>query len=254
MTDRNFSKPIVILGPMESESAMLIQALEEKREEKNGAYVFNKGYIDGYPVVVCRCYIGVVNSAAATALAIQKYDPLCVIIQGTSGAHDPNLHQGDIVLGEKTVNIGCYFAAHRDKDQGSAPFEREFFGTEIVTENGLEEIKYLYGDKRIIDAASDIPYEYGKVVRGTIGAADIWNRELDMIDHLHRTLGTSCEEMEGFGVAQVCAQLGIPCADIRIISNSEWYQDERFDENYGGFCQMFVLEVIRKIIADKALV
>jgi len=253
MTDRFFSKPLVILGPMESESAILIEALEDRHEEHIGSYIFNEGYIEGYPVVVCRCYIGVVNSTAATALAIQKYEPLCVIIQGTSGAHDPKLHQGDIVLGQKTVNIGCYFADHRDKGQGSAPFEREFFGTEIVTENGLEEIKYLYGDKRIIDAASDIPYEYGKVIRGTIGAADIWNRELDMIAHLHKTLGTSCEEMEGFGVAQVCAQLGVPCADIRVISNSEWYPDEEFDKKYGGFCQMFVLEVIRKIIAYNAM-
>ena len=253
MTDKRFEKPIVILGPMESESALLTESLEDRHKESIGAYIFNEGYVDGYPVVVCCCYIGVVNSAAATALAVQKYDPLCVIIQGTSGAHDPGLHQGDIVLGENLVELGSFYTKHRERGEGSDIFSWTQPGAEIKTENDIERIRVLHSDKRIIDAAADTPYGYGRTVCGTIGAADIWNRELDMIDHLYRVLGTSCEEMEGFGVAQVCAQLGVPCADIRIISNSEWYPDEGFDKKYGRFCQMFVLEVIRKIIADNAL-
>ena len=253
MAYRKFDKPIVILGPMDSESALLIKALEDRHEEHLGAYIFNEGYIGGYPAVVCRCYIGVVNSAAAAALAVQKYDPLCVTIQGTSGAHDPKLHQGDIVLGESLVELGSFYTYHRERGEGSDIFTWTQPGAEIKTDKGIGRIRVLHSDERIIDSASSISYEYGRVVRGVIGAADIWNRELDMIDHLHRTLGTSCEEMEGFGVAQVCAQLGVPCADIRVISNSEWYPDERFDEKYGVFCQMFVLEVIRKIIADNVL-
>ena len=59
--------------------------------------------------------------------------------------------------------------------------------------------------------------------------------------------------MEGFGVAQVCAQLNVPCADIRVISNSEWYSQEEFNEKYGEQCQMFVLQVIRRLIAEETL-
>ena len=101
---------------------------------------------------------------------------------------------------------------------------------------------------RIIDAAAAVPYPDGRVIRGTIGAADIWNRELDMIAHLHSTLSSDCEEMEGFAVAQVCAQMGVPCADIRIISNSEWHEDEPFDEGYGQFCQEFCLDLLHRMI------
>ena len=246
-------KPIVILGPMESESAWLIDRLEHRQEKSIGAYIFHEGLIDGYPVVICRCYIGVVNSAAAATLAIAQYDPLCVIIQGTSGAHDPDLHQGDIILGENLVELGSFYTLHRDKGQGTAIFDWTQPGAEIKGNNGIDRVTILHSDSRILNIADSIPYADGIVRRGTIGAADIWNRELDMIAHLRRTLGTDCEEMEGFGVAQVCAQLNVPCADIRVISNSEWHPQEEFNEKYGEQCQMFVLQVIRRLIAEQTL-
>lgn len=246
-------KPIVILGPMESESAWLIDQLDCRCENALGAYIFHEGTIDDHPVVICRCYIGVVNSAAATALAIAHYDPLCVIIQGTSGAHDPDLHQGDIILGESIVHLGRFFTPHRDKGTGADVFAWEPQGSEIVSLDPKEFTSVLNSDSRILSVAETVSYADGIVRRGTIGAADIWNRELDMIAHLRRTLGTDCEEMEGFGVAQVCAQLGVPCADIRVISNSEWHTQEEFNEKYGEQCQMFVLQVVKRMIAENTL-
>ncbi len=246
-------KPIVILGPMESESSWLIDQLDDRQEKSVGAYTFHEGLINSYPVVICRCYIGVVNSAAAATLTIAQYDPLCVIVQGTSGAHDPELHQGDIILGEKLVELGSFYTLHRDRGQGSAIFDWTQPGAEIKLNNSIDRINTLHSDSRILNIADSVPYADGIVRRGTIGAADIWNRELDMIAHLRRTLGTDCEEMEGFGVAQVCAQLHVPCADIRVISNSEWHSQEEFNEKYGEQCQMFVLQVIRRLIAEKTL-
>lgn len=253
MTEKINDRPIVVLGPMESESVLLIRRLNNHREHSVGAFTFHEGTIDGYPVVICRTYIGVVNSAAATALAIQRYSPLCVIIQGTSGAHDPDLHQGDIVLGENIVELGSFYTQHREVGQGSAIFEWTQPGAEIKVGDRAERVNVLNSDSRILNIAGTVPNPDGKVIRGTIGAADIWNRELDMIAHLRRTLGTSCEEMEGFGVAQVCAQCGVPCADIRVISNSEWHPQEEFNEKFGESCQMFVLETVRRLIAEKTL-
>lgn len=242
-------KPIVILGPMESESAYLIDKLNEPKEHRCGAYRFVSGTIDDHPVVVGRTYIGMVNSAAAALLAIERFDPCCIILQGTSGAHNPDLHQGDIVLGDDLVHLGRYFTAHRDSGQGIDHTQWTFPGTEIVSDGALKEIAVLHSDPAIIDLAATVPFSHGKVIRGTIGAADIWNRELDMIDLLRKTLGTDCEEMEGFAVAQVCAQMAVRCADIRIISNSERYPDESFDQSYGRLCQEFCLDLIRKMIA-----
>lgn len=241
-------KPIVILGPMESESAYLTGQLNDPAVHQIGAYRFVSGMIDDYPVVVGRTYIGMVNSAAATAIAIERFDPCLIIIQGTSGAHDPDLHQGDIVLGERIVELGSYYTSHREIGEGSCYTEWTQPGAEIVQNGVIDRVRVLYSDPAVIDLAATIPYPHGKVIRGTIGAADIWNRELDMIDHLRKTLGTVCEEMEGFAVAQVCAQMGVRCADVRIISNNERFPDETFDESYGRYCQEFCLDLIRKMI------
>lgn len=46
------------------------------------------------------------NAAAATAIAIERYKPIAIINQGTSGGHDPELKVYDIVLGRYTTNIG----------------------------------------------------------------------------------------------------------------------------------------------------
>ena len=141
-------KPIVILGPMESESAWLIDRLSHQTAHSIGAYIFHEGKIDGYPVVICRCYIGVVNSAAAATLAIQHYNPLCVIIQGTSGAHDPDLHQGDIILGETIVHLGRFFTPHCDKGNGSDPFRWAPQGSEIVSVDPDQFTSILHSDSQ----------------------------------------------------------------------------------------------------------
>ena len=248
------NRPIVILGPMECETDLLIASLENRQEHLIGAYPYCEGMVDGSPVVVCRCYMGVVNSAAATALAIQRYQPRCVIIQGTSGAHHPDLHQKDIVLGENLVHTGYFFTPHRDSGSGTDALAWELHGSEIVSLSRDEKISVLHSDSRIIDAAEAVTNPAGgRVMRGTIGAADIWNRELDMIAHLRAVLGTDCEEMEGFGVAQVCAQLGVPCAAIRVISNSEWHPGEEFDTTTAAVCQQFVLATVRRIIRHHLL-
>ena len=243
-------KPIVILGPMESESAYLTEQLYDPKEHQIGAYRFVSGSINGYPVVIGRTYIGMVNSAAATAIAIERFEPLYVIIQGTSGAHDPDLHQGDLVLGENIVELGSYYTSHREQGEGSHYPAWTQPGAEIASGGEVQRVNTLHSDPAIMDIAASIPYPHGRVIRGAIGAADIWNRELDMIAHLRTKLGTDCEEMEGFAVAQVCAQMGVKCADIRVISNSEWHPSETFDESYGRLCQEFCLEVVKRLTAS----
>ena len=76
------------------------------KEEKSGTFVFYKGTVDNYPVIVAKTGKGMENTAAATAVAIEKYKPQAIINQGTSGGHDPNLNVFDIVLGKQVANIG----------------------------------------------------------------------------------------------------------------------------------------------------
>ena len=99
-------RPILIQGPMPIEAEKFAQKLENVKVEKSGNFVFYKGKLDNYPVIVAKTGKGMENTAAATAMAIEKYNPIAIINQGTSGGHDPNLNVFDIVLGKRTTNIG----------------------------------------------------------------------------------------------------------------------------------------------------
>lgn len=241
--------PIAVMGPMACEIDRFCSYLENPVRGMLGGYPTVTGTIDGAPVIAVRTYIGMVNVAAATAQLIAQVHPSAILLQGTSGAHDPALHQFDIVLGEKLFETASVYSPHRDRGAGSRAEDWTFPGAEVPFSGGkAEQKRFLYGDARLLEAAGRVPYSRGRVVRGAIGSGDMWNREIDRLLFFHEQVGSSCEEMEGFSVAQVCAASGTPMLDIRVISNSEFYPDEEFSEETGEVCQDFVLGVVREII------
>lgn len=100
--------PILIQGAMDVETTAMMEALEDAERITIGGYIFVSGKLDGYPVIISKTQVGMVNAAASTAIAIMNFNPLCIINQGTAGGHDPALHAGDIVLGETIVPINAY--------------------------------------------------------------------------------------------------------------------------------------------------
>ena len=245
-------KPIVVIGPMACEIEYIASKLSEPREISFGGYQFRSGTVDGYPVVAARSLIGMVNSAVTTALAIREFDPAMVIIQGTAGGHDPARHKNDIILGEHMVEIGNWYSPHRDAGRGTRIEDWFTPGEEIMTEDGIRRFTVLKSHEELLRAAEEVPYAKGKLVRGTIGSADLWDKEIDRILYLHRVTGSDAEEMEGFAVAQVCMEFHVPVLHIRVVSNSELYPEEVFSEDSGVFCQEYVYNVIRNMIAKKS--
>lgn len=241
--------PIVVLGPMDSEYAILAGALKDPVQTVSGNYTFTAGTLDGTPVVAVRCLMGMENAAAATTLAIERYQPRCVIIQGTSGGHQSEQKIGDIILGENIRDINHFYTPHRDLGEGSHPEDWQPDGAEMLENGELVYRDVFHSDPALLAIAEAVPYEGGTVRRGTIGSGNIWNRELDRIQHLHETYGTDCEEMEGFAVAQVCAAFGVPMLAVRIISDLEFAPEGNF-EAYGAPCQNYCLDVIRAIAQE----
>lgn len=241
--------PVVVLGAMECEYSTLAAALENPEVTSYGGYEFTRGTLDGYPVIAVRCLIGMVNSAAATTLAVDNFSPYCVIMQGTAGGHSLELHQGDIVLGESVAELGSYYSPHRDEGEGSDFTQWTYPGVELPVDGEIQYLQILHSDEPLMEIAESVSYDGGSLVRGTIGSADAWNKEIDKINFCHEVLGSDCEEMETFAVAQVCRQLNVPFLGIRIISNSELYPEEAFSEQFGIDCQNYTLDVIRALIA-----
>jgi adenosylhomocysteine nucleosidase len=241
-------RPILIQGAMDLETSTMIEALEDAEEQTLYGYTFVSGTLDGYPVVISKTQVGMVNAAATTTIGIMTYNPIAVINQGTAGGHDEALHQGDIVIGTTTVNINSFKSDWAAAGAGIDPTKWINRSTEVYVDGEIADVMQLHSNAALVEIAKTVAYENGALVEGVIGSGDVWNKELDRIALIHDTFDTSCEEMETFAVAQVCAYMDVPFLGIRILSNNEIHE-ESFDPATGPDCQNYTLDVARAMIS-----
>ena len=240
-------QPIIIQGALPVESEQMASKLTDVTIETVGGWKFWKGTYHGYPVIISKTRMGMSNSAAATAIAIERYQPVAIINQGTSGGHDPKLNVYDIVLGQYITNIGAFKTPHRPVGGGSDALTwNEAFDVLPKDESDPEPIaiRKFTADQGLMAAAQRVrsTYSKGKVVEGTIGSADVWNNELDRIKFFNTRYGTSVEEMEAASVAQIASQFNVPFIGIRVVSNNIT-NNGKYDGGTGEACQEYVLHV-----------
>ena len=254
--EKKEEQPILIQGPMPIEAEKFAGKLKNVKEETSGSFVFYKGTVDDYPVIVAKTGKGMENTAAATAVAIEKYDPVAIINQGTSGGHDPALNVFDIVLGERTVNLGSLKTGSMADEEGIEP--TAWKPMDLMASEGsagedpnAENIRYYDGDKTLLAAANAVKdtYKKGKVVEGTIGSADVWNNEVDRIQWFHEKYGTSVEEMEGAAAAQIAGAYDVPFLGIRVLSNNKT-NGGAYNPDTAAANQGYVYEVVKEYIEE----
>ena len=247
-------RPLVVQGAMQIEVEKLSTKLEQPVVERVGDWVFWRGAIDGYPVIVSKTLKGMSNAAAATTIAVQRYQPAAVINQGTAGGHDPELRLYDIVIGSRSVNLGAFKTPFRAAGAGSQPLEWKPLN--LTAEDGSA-ANYRGGTLAGFDADPALiatarlqkpSYAKGRVVEGVIGSSDLWNDEIDRILALHRTFGTAVEEMETASAAQVAAQMGVPFLGIRVVSDNAT-NGTAWDPKTSEACEDFVYQVLKAHIA-----
>lgn len=239
-------RPILIMAAMKIEASWLIEKLANVKCETVNRYTFYEGFIHDYPVVVCHCLVGTIHAAVATYMAIEKYQPIAIISEGTAGAHGKDIHKGDIVVGEKCANIMSAKTPLKKEGEGSDSLSWELLN---FIDGEINRFQYQSGNAHWVELAKKVTYTDGKVHIGTIGSGDGWNREADKILWLHENFGTLCEEMEGIAVYTVANNFAIPVLGIRIISNNE-ILDEPYDRTIGLKSQEFTYELMLQFIAE----
>jgi len=248
------ARPIVIQGAMDVEVMDMVNALQDVQEVTYGSWTYWLGTLDDYPVIISRTEVGLTNAAAATTIAIEKFNPCLIINQGTSGGHDPALHRYDIVLGETAVNFGKFKSEHGDLGQGIHP--EKWMPENLSLRLDGQKVAYseFKGDQEVLEIAKNVApsYQHGNVVTGVIASADEWNRELDRIKWVHETFNSSVEEMETASAAQVAEAYQIPFLGIRILFNNEIHAED-FDPKAGSYCQEYTLEVVKAYIKEKTM-
>lgn len=258
VTETASMAPIMIQGPMPIEANYFAELLADVRIERSGNTTFYIGTLEDYPIVVAQTGKGLENTSAATAIGIERYRPIAIINQGTSGGHDPKLNVGDIVLGARAVNSNNFKTARLTKGKGSDPMQ--WIPMDIMASEGsagegesakdAEKIRYYRGHPRLLAIANSIKAKYtrGKVVEGTIGSGNFWNNEIDRIAWLYQHFGTSVEEMETSAAAKMAFAYDTPFLGIRVLSNNIT-NGGHYDPSTSVDCQKFVKEVVLKMIA-----
>ena len=249
------ARPVVVQGAMDVEIRKLAGAIENAKEETVAGWIFWSGTVNGYPVVISKTLKGLANTAAATALAAERYHPIAIINQGTAGGHQPDLHVYDIVLGVYAVNLGSFKTGFRARGGGSNV--AEWNPLDLMRSEGsagqdpnARTMRRFPGDEGLLSAARGARelYRKGRVVDGVIGSSEIWNSEIDRIQLFHDQFGTTAEEMETASAAQIAGLFRIPFLGIRVISNNIT-NDGKYDGGTGEACQEYVYDVVKGYIA-----
>ncbi|MCX6143624.1 MAG: 5'-methylthioadenosine/S-adenosylhomocysteine nucleosidase [Ignavibacteriales bacterium] len=246
-------RPVVVQGAMKSETEKLVSCLDNVSIEKVGGWTFWRGTIDGYPVIVSRTLKGVANAAAATALVIQRYNPIAIINQGTAGGYEPSLHLYDIVLGTSSVSLGAFKTPYRSAGAGSnaldwVPLNLLLEGS-AGNDSAARKVSRFPGDSALLASARSVAglYTRGHVVDGVIGSSDMWNDEIDRIAQFHIKYGVSVEEMETASAAQIANLFHVAFLGIRVVSDNTTNGDA-YDPKTGEACQDYVYEVVKACV------
>jgi 5'-methylthioadenosine/S-adenosylhomocysteine nucleosidase len=246
-------RPLLLEGAMGIETTTMISALTDTENYRLGQWDYVAGTYEGYPVVVCRTEQGEANAAASTALAMEFFNPVAVIDQGTSGGHDPALHTYDIVLGKQTFDGSAWRSAQSAKGAGVDYKAIEMLGVYAydAEQKTFTQQVYYPGDEKLLAAAEAVKstYTQGKIVEGNIDTCDCWNNQVDRMLYYYEKFGSSCEEMETNAVAQVCKSYSVPFLGVRILSNTGIY-GESFDWKTGEACQNYTLSVAKQYITS----
>jgi len=80
-----------------------LKALENTRKEKCESFVVHHGTINGTPVMVVRCGVGLERASAATQTLISKLDVSRIVMSGTAGGVEANLKLGDTIISEEIL-------------------------------------------------------------------------------------------------------------------------------------------------------
>ena len=208
-------KPILIQAAVPQELDLLIATMEGCRSDESLAWPATEGYLGETRLICCAGGAGKANAAAASAAMIERYRPSMVIITGCAGAYlGSGLAVGNLAVasdelfGDEGVLVSGGWQSLKEMNlplysQGN----QTFFNTIPLSRHAAEKAMQLADCHGV------------RLVRGrfltvsTCSGTRIRGQELA---RMHQAI---CENMEGAAIALTALRYGIPCLEIRGISN-----------------------------------
>ena len=102
---RNCFSNIGILIPMKIESTYLLTQMHNKKDVFLNGIHFIKGEIAGHQIIFNHTGVGKINAAIATTDFIKQFHPDIILMSGSAGNLNKNIHPTDTVIGTELINV-----------------------------------------------------------------------------------------------------------------------------------------------------
>ena len=214
-----------IISALQEEQLGLVEAMRGPARLIHGKREYWSGNLWEIDAVCVLSRIGKVAAAMTATTLVEKFGVTHILFTGVAGAGDKSVQVGDIVVAEALVQ----------HDMDASPlfprFEVPLTGlTHFQPEQGLSlrlsraAHDFLERDfLEVIDEGERQAFRLTqpRVHRGLVASGDQFINDARHIESLNEALpGLVAVEMEGAAVAQVCYELGVPCAVLRTISDN----------------------------------
>jgi adenosylhomocysteine nucleosidase len=248
---------IGIMSAMPEEIKNLIAAMGAGTEVvRVGMREFHKGTLWGAPVVLVFSRWGKVAAATTVTTLINRFNVDRILFTGVAGAADPALERGDVVVASNLYQ----------HDMDARPLFPRFtipllgktaFTTDLLLRNTvLAAARKFVARDLTKHVAPEVLQAFGicrpMAIEGVIASGDKFFASAAELHRVKRELpAVDCVEMEGAAVAQVCHEYGVPCAVVRIISDSA---DETAPVDFPRFTRQvagpYSFGILRNLIAQ----
>lgn len=193
---------VAVICTKEADLAHFRQFLHRRStvDKEIDGFSMTVGMLSETNVVLVVSGAGAVNAARCATLVMTHVRPAprLVVNFGLARAHDPTLHEGDLVVGDRLLPMDSLFidAEGAVEHHGVAMSARSDPIRAWPTDEALTPM--------LVFQAEGVAARFGtRCCRGAIYSSDAVRESLDVIAQLHTACDTLCEDSECAAIAQV---------------------------------------------------
>ena len=206
---------IGIIAAMRHEMEMILDRMDDAREEYLIGYTFFVGKINDNDIVICESGVGKVNAGCAAALLISEFQVNLVINTGIAGGL-PGVKHRDVIIANGLI---------------WHDFDIRIFGYDYGQVPHMPRV-YLVNPALIALTKAALIRNKIDYKEGVIASGDQFVNSIDKLEFVMDTKPLACE-MEGCAIAQVATKAGVDFIVLRYISDI--LGEENQNENYLEF-------------------
>ena len=214
---------IGLIGAMDCEVYDFIRTFHAEVTDIPGIY---KGTSGNKEIYISSSGVGKVNAAIAAERLIDRFGVEALINSGVAGGLDRRLSKADVVVSDALTYHDFNPA---ELLESYAPHTRFFKADERLRTLAVEACGKL---NKKLESEGKAPFS---VYTGTIVSGDCFVSSNEQAEHLQKTFGAMCTEMEGAAIAHAALVNGLPFVVIRAISD---FADDDAENSFEAFTEV----------------